>query len=309
VKWATTADALPAQADLDAKFGDPPLTVYCGRQFRIEVLFWTQGAPAIHQHSFSGAFHVLHGSSIHTLWTFERKRRIENRLLVGRTMLQHSELLHAGDNRRILAGDAMFHATYHLNRPTVSVVIRTLVETDQQPQYMLLPPSIAVAASEEIPSVRRQTQLLSMLLESGRLAECFELMNHLLAVKDAYSIYEFLVAAFDRIGDEEDRLELIARARLRHPELLDALFPALIRKEAGDALIDIHRALNSEDLRFFVALLRNVPDRTRIVALVRERYPARSPTELCEGWTRELEQLKLSAQPLKALINALLDAQ
>jgi hypothetical protein len=307
VKWATTADFLPDQADLEAKFGDPPLTVYCGRQFRIEALFWIQGTPAIHQHSFSGAFHVLHGSSIHTRWKFESMRRIESRLLIGRVALEHAELLHTGDTRQILSGNAMFHATYHLDRPTVSVVVRTLLETDKQPQYTLLPPSIAVAQREEVSSVKRQTQLLSMLLASAKLGEYFELMNHLLATKDAYSVFEFLAATFHLVSDEENRLDLIARARLHHPELIDALLPALIRQEAGDALINMHRALNSEDLRFFVALLRNVSDRNRTISLIRERYPHQDPTQLFNDWVRELEQLKLLEQPLDALLPALLD--
>jgi hypothetical protein len=128
---------------------------------------------------------VLHGSSLHALWKFEGMRRIETRLLIGRAALEHAELLHTGDTRQILAGNAMFHATHHLDRPTVSVVVRTLVETDKQPQYTLLPPSIAIAQREEVAAVKRQTQLLSMLLASARLGEYFELMNHLLATKDA----------------------------------------------------------------------------------------------------------------------------
>jgi hypothetical protein len=306
VKWATAADSLPDQADLEAKFGDPPLTVYCGRQFRIDVLFWIQGTPAIHQHSFSGAFHVLQGSSIHTLWKFESTRRIETRLVLGRVALAHAELLHTGDTRQILAGDAMFHATYHLDRPSVSVVVRTVEEMDKEPQYTLLPPSIAVARREEVPAVKRQTQLLSMLLASDRLGEYCELMNHLLATKDAYSVFEFLTATFQLVSDEEDRLDLIARARLHQPELMDALLPALIREEAGDALINAHRALNSEDLRYFVALLRNVPDRNKIISLIGERYPHRDPTQLFAAWARELEQLKLLVQPLDALLPVLL---
>jgi hypothetical protein len=33
---------------------------------RIEALFWVDGTTSIHQHSFSGAFQVLAGKSIHS---------------------------------------------------------------------------------------------------------------------------------------------------------------------------------------------------------------------------------------------------
>src|SRR5438132_973004 len=53
-------------------FGEPSIQLYCGRRFYIEALFWTEGTTSIHQHSFSGAFQVLLGGSIHTTYSFER---------------------------------------------------------------------------------------------------------------------------------------------------------------------------------------------------------------------------------------------
>src|SRR5260370_34418632 len=91
-KWALTCERLPGQADLSAKFGQPPLTVYSGRDFRIEVLFWVTGIPAIHQLSFSGAFHVMHGSSLQSLWSFELAEQVALRLALGRISLMKAEL-------------------------------------------------------------------------------------------------------------------------------------------------------------------------------------------------------------------------
>jgi len=104
-KWALTCERLPGQADLSAKFGQPPLTVFGGRDFRIEVLFWVQGIPAIHQHSFSGAFHVMHGSSLQSLWEFEPTEQVAMRLALGRVSLKKAELLRKGDSRPIIAGN------------------------------------------------------------------------------------------------------------------------------------------------------------------------------------------------------------
>src|SRR5438552_1277938 len=56
-------DEHPFQTDSD--FGEPELVVYSHPRFYIQLLFWMDGTTEIHQHEFSGAFHVMHGSSIH----------------------------------------------------------------------------------------------------------------------------------------------------------------------------------------------------------------------------------------------------
>src|SRR5258708_38433522 len=193
-KWGLTAEHLPYQVDLSAKFGPPPLTVYSGRDFRIEVLFWVQGIPAIHQHSFSGAFHVMHGSSLQSLWEFEHTEQVAMRLAFGRVSLKKAELLRKGDSRPIIAGKQMIHSTFHLDRPSLTVVVRTLGEIDKLPQYSYLPPTIAYAQDHDVPAVERRTQLLRMLLVSGKRAEYYELMRHLLATEDAYSVFQFLLS-------------------------------------------------------------------------------------------------------------------
>ena len=52
-------------------FGQPELIVYDCPKFYIQLLFWLDGTTDIHQHEFSGAFHVMAGSSIHSEYVFE----------------------------------------------------------------------------------------------------------------------------------------------------------------------------------------------------------------------------------------------
>lgn len=288
VRWSTTVDKLPRQDDIEAAFGDPPLTVYTGRGFRIEVLFWMKGIPAIHQHSFSGAFHVMQGSSIHSVWDFEAEEQIGVRLQLGRASFKRSEILEMGDSRPILAGNQMFHATYHLDRPSISVVVRTIRETDRQPQYSVRPPTIAFAALDEIATVKRQKQILSMLLAADKRAEFAEICRHLVGTKDGYSIFEFLRSVFSSIEDEEERQNLKLLARLKHPRLVDALWPALLEEEIGEKILKLHRAVDDAELKFFLALLRNVPQRKTILQLIEHRFPGRDPAATLTGWVRKL---------------------
>lgn len=290
VRWAMTVDDLPRQDDIQARFGDPPLTVYTGRKFRIEVLFWVRGLPAVHQHEFSGAFHVMQGSSIHTIWDFEPQEQIEVRLLLGRTSFNRGEILIKGDSRPILAGNRMFHATYHLARPSISVVIRTLREMNRQPQYCIRLPTIALATLDEISTVIRQKQILNMLLTVDKRAEFDQICRHLLATKDAYSVFEFLFSTYTSIEDEEERESLLLMARLKHPRLVEYLQPALLRGEIGDRLLKLQRTVDNAEVKFFLALLLNVPDRKALLGLIEQRLSGCDPVTTVVGWVQKLSE-------------------
>ncbi len=290
-KWALTCERLPGQADLSAKFGQPPLTVFGGRDFRIEVLFWVQGIPAIHQHSFSGAFHVMHGSSLQSLWEFEPTEQVAMRLALGRVSLKKAELLQKGDSRPIIAGKRLIHSTFHLDRPSLTVVVRTLGEINKLPQYSYLPPTIAYAQDHDVPSVQRRSQLLRMLLTSGKRAEYNEIARHVLGTEDAYSVFQFLLSTFELIEDEDERQNLLLAARWKHPKLIQALQPALLQAERRNKIVQVRERVSNSDLQFFLALLLNVTERPAILSLIEQRYPSRDPATAIVTWVRELSEL------------------
>lgn len=288
VSAATQAHRLPPQTDMAALFGDPPLTVYAGRNFRIEVLFWLRGVPEVHQHSFSGAFHVLEGSSIHTRWRFVPEERVDMRLLLGRVEFTDAELLARGDNRQIVAGPSMYHATYHMDKPSLTVVIRTPNEADKNPQYSLTPPNVAHAPFDRLEVVVRQSQLLNMLAQV-RPAEFLEHVRHLLSTKDGYWVYEVLHGLWQAIDDEEARQQVLATSRQRHPRLLKALETSFDRFFREDRIMHTRLEVGDDpELRFFLALLRNVPDGAEIRALIRQRHGDRDVIELIESWVRRM---------------------
>jgi hypothetical protein len=288
VRWATTAEILPHQVDIEAQFGDPPLTVYEGRGFRIEVLFWITGVPEIHEHGFCGAFHVMQGSSIHTLWNFAPERRIEARLLAGKIELTEAEILLCGDTRVIHAGKRMYHATFHLDRPSISVVVRTLSDIDELPQYGLMRPSLARTPFSPVRSLQRQVQVLQMLVRSGNRSLFMEIARHLMATRDLLSIFEILLRMYRLVEDEAERQELLTLARARDSAFVDTLEAVLSQDEVTQKLRSIHRTLTEPELRFFVALLLNVPDGSAIQQLIRDRYPAREPVTAIVDWLRQI---------------------
>src|SRR5512139_3585855 len=68
--WALLRPSLGLQPNAEFPFGEPPITLFTGRRFYIDALFWLDGTTSIHQHGFDGAFCVLHGGSIHSTYDF-----------------------------------------------------------------------------------------------------------------------------------------------------------------------------------------------------------------------------------------------
>src|SRR3954468_22324970 len=107
------SDEQPPQTDSD--FGEPELVAYSHPRFYIQLLFWTDGTTAIHQHEFSGAFHVMHGSSIHAHYEFEKVRPVTPHLRVGDLRMKKMELLETGRTVPIISGPQTIHSLFHLD--------------------------------------------------------------------------------------------------------------------------------------------------------------------------------------------------
>jgi hypothetical protein len=281
VRYALTAETLPYQVDIGAAFGQPPLTMYESRGFRIEVLFWTGATPAVHQHAFSGVFHVMHGSSIHISWNFDLQERVSTHLRFGRIQMKKAELLKVGDIRPIMAGKEFIHTTFHLDTPTISVVVRTTNEQDQMPQYAYYPPSICYNARDNETYLRRKSQILAMLISSGRADEHDRWLKELLPDIDTYAAFHYLYQVHV-LCDKYKLAELLLAAQAHHPRLVENMVPALAYARRQAEIIKIRGSVKATDAeaRFFLALLINITDRETILALMKERHAGADPVAM-----------------------------
>ncbi|HEX5733173.1 MAG TPA: hypothetical protein VF131_10085 [Blastocatellia bacterium] len=317
VKYGFFTYPLPRQEDLEAIFGDPPLTVYSQADFRIEVLFWLRGLTAIHQHAFSGAFHVMEGSSLHTSWDFQCEEKLASRLLLGQLKLKKAEYLRAGDTRPIIAGKPFIHATCHLDRPTVSVVIRTNHEKAQLPQYTYLPPSVAYEPIDTGPRIKRHIQLLRLLNSTKRYEDLIDVLFDLLESENDYATLHYLLKAYDMFEDETNRDLILSWAARKHSRLVEAVRPALMNVVRSRRIERIGEEVIQPDLQYFMNLLLNIPRREDILNLIRERYADDDPIDMIIKWMGELSRLNLDdvnfpeawLEPLRSLLNAAPTAQ
>jgi len=125
-------------------FSDLPIAACRRRGFYMQVLVWTDGSTTIHQHGFSGAFRVVRGRSLHQKWSFDEKDGVNSRLRIGRATLESVNEQVVGHVQQILPGGGLTHAVFHLERPSISLVVRTYGEAWHGPQLLLRPPFFAI---------------------------------------------------------------------------------------------------------------------------------------------------------------------
>ena len=304
IRWVQHTPVLPQQADLEARFGNPPLTLYMGSRFYIDVYYWLDGTTEIHQHSFSGAFQVLLGSSVHSHYRFEIEREINPHFLLGRIELASVKLLNMGDIHPILAGPNYIHALFHLDRPSATITVRTKGTPMAQPQYSYKKPYVANDPFFKNEILARKVQTLTLLYAMNH-PQADDFVSDIVTNSDFQTTFVVLETAFGFLGGNEmqrlfnltankDRFNaLVEKARAKHGDLVDLLPPVF---EEGDRLSSIVRrraTITSEEHRFFLALLLNVRGRTNVLELVRLRFPDRDPVETCIDWTEELSNTRV----------------
>ena len=147
----------------DSEFGEPEIVAYSHPRFYIQLLFWMDGTTAIHQHEFSGAFHVMHGSSIHAHYEFENATSITPYLRVGNLRMKKMELLQTGRTVPIVSGQRDIHSLFHLDSPSVTVVVRTQHDPGTGPQFNYIPPHVAIDPHFSDKLTMRRKQLLDVL--------------------------------------------------------------------------------------------------------------------------------------------------
>ena len=303
VRWVHSASTLPDQMDLQAKFGNPPITLYAGPRFYIDAYFWLDGTTTIHQHAFSGAFQVLQGSSVHAGYSFEVHREINPHFLTGKVSFRDVSLLTRGDIREIHPGPEFIHSLFHLDRPSVTITIRTYKTPNFARQYSYLKPYLAINSFFVDAVQVRRIQTVSLLLRT-RHTESDKLIGELVESSDFHTAYAVLREAFDFLCHREleeivgstrsrERFEaMLDRARRKHGDLADLLEPVFEEEWRQAEIIRRRAEIKSEEHRFLLALLLNVPERKRLLDLVKERFPEAETIDLVVNWVRELSAMR-----------------
>lgn len=282
------ADEQPAQTD--SEFAEPELVVYGHPRFYIQALFWMDGTTAIHQHEFSGAFHVMHGSSIHAEYAFDKATSVTPHLRVGDVRMRKIELLSAGRTVPIVSGPGAIHSLFHLDSPSVTVVVRTQNDPGTGPQFNYLPPGVAVDPHFSDKLMLRRKQLLDVLEQVGDpgYPDLVLEMVRDLDFERGFSVLHHTMGPLQSLGAWGTVLKAFEK---KHGRLAVAVGASLEEDARRGAIKGMRSAVVEPEHRFFLALLMNAPTRADLLALVGQRYPKQPPADVVGRWAEELTEL------------------
>jgi hypothetical protein len=280
--WVFDEPGLPAQRSLDQAFGQPPVTVYVDDRFFIELLFWHTGTTGIHQHAFTGAFRVLAGSSLHTIHDFAPTLVVDPRLELGELAVRSTEVLATGAVRAIHPGRALIHSTFHLDNPSVTLVVRTHADRTAELEYK--PPGLALDPSARDARTIKLLQLMDLLARQPgdglrrRVAAA-------LAGCDAFTGVLLLLRARRQV-DVETFAALLACFGERFPALAARVGDVADEEWRRLAVTDARARITDPQHRFLLALVMNLPSRDAVLDAIAQRYPDARPIETLLGWLR-----------------------
>lgn len=308
IRWVNRATELPEQRDVEGRFGNPPLTLYDGPRFYIDVYYWLDGTTSTHQHAFCGAFQVLLGSSIHSQYRFENRQKINAHFSAGTITLDSVNLLSEGDIQKILPGSRYIHSLFHLDRPSATITIRTRFSPEGSPQYDYLKPYFAMDPFYRSSTMIKKVQSAALLL-SMKHPEADEMIGDALSNSDFQTAFAIIEVAFNHLTN--DQLErsfglstgqkrfdaYLDHARSRHGDLVDLILPVIEESRRQNEIASRRSRITTNEHRFFLALLLNVPDRVKLLELVKARFPEADPVETVTEWIEELANTRVSGSP------------
>ena len=283
-EWFLSGAPLPRQEM--RPFGQPALTLYRGDGFYIELLVWLDSTTAIHQHSFAGAFAVYEGSSLHARYRFDCTDAASRELVFGALALRDVEVLRPGDVREINPGPSFVHALFHLERPSLTLVVRTDTLPSWQPQYSYRAPGVGHDPFYDPEPTATQLRLITS-LGASQDATFWPIVAAAMRTADPWTTLRLLTVASEVAGDDVRFREVAATARNRHGRRADMMLASL-EERARERNIVARRAMaHDPDHRFFLALLLNVGDRPSILDAIQRATPGPIPRRSsCNGSAR-----------------------
>jgi len=161
--WLRDAANLPEQVSLHNTFGQPPITLFNNGSLVVDLYLWVAADTTIHSHGFRGAFRVLHGNSLQETYAVKGIRRIAPGVRLCDPGIPRMTLLEPGAVLRILPGTKLTHRLIHLEKPTVTLCVKTIDEPDLY-QWEHYPEGLAVHRRDLGPELIKEVYFFEYLL-------------------------------------------------------------------------------------------------------------------------------------------------
>ena len=295
LRWCVRTPLLDSD---NRTFGDVAIRVYEAPRFYVEALVWKTGQIAIHDHGFAGAFTVLAGTSLHATYGFQSAEMLNEGFGVGELSPKICERLVAGDVRTIEAGRDFIHAVFHMAAPTVSIVVRSRVDTRALPQLLYLRAGVAFDR-QALSRDALEKPLAALRVAAGLDRELFLSLAHdAILERDVHLAFEVVSRAARGLFPVDSQVvsELGDMATTRHPALAGVLARSLAEQQRSIDLLSRMQRASTSDLRLLFALLLNVPRRDDLLAIVGTEHA--DPVETVIDWLRAASAAGLLPQEL-----------
>ena len=280
--------ALPKQRSSADQFGQPPAVMYKSPDLEIQALTWMEGTTAIHQHGFVGAFRVLAGSSLHVEHAFEQAESMaDGHLVTGQLATGEPEILWPGAVRPIVGGSDFIHALFHLERPSVTIVVRNKSSELPFPQYTYRLPGIGLDEFHTDDRMLMRLRALHSLrrIDRGAAAEVALDVIRSQDLWTGFKVCDYWAYNADDGPELQAMIEELGRHAAPMAELLQPMFAEEMRRSR---ILARRGMLSEQDHRLFLALIVNLPDRHSIHAAVAQLYPEDDPDNVILRWVKEL---------------------
>jgi len=268
-----------------AAFSDLALNVFQHPRFFIEVLYWATGTTTIHEHSFSGAFYVWHGQSLNIEYSFQEQKYFNSRFRIGDLNIYRVERLQKGAIKSIRSGPALIHTVFHLECPSITVVIRTHQNPDALPQFEYRYPHVAIDTTQIDPATVKRIQAINIgatcfgWRSKGMLSPFFAKTS----MDDIYRIYRSL--DLNGISEEErKKIECTICSKAYGDEILRSIE----REKIVRYIVGLRRKVTDSDTRMCLALLANIAERTEILKFIEREYSTDMPEMVMAKWVFSL---------------------
>ncbi len=205
MSWSLENSTLPDQVNVYNGFGQPPLTLFSNGRFVVDLYFWQTLDTSLHSHSFSGAFQVLHGRSLHEVYKVTKKEEFYPDIFTSDLSLEIEETLNIGDVREIKRGLGFSHRVLHEINPTVTICIRTV--NDKTPQWHHFENGLSIQKiSPEASDIKRLSILDYIYTQDYTRAEDYvETLLDTFSPSLTMNLYEQL--SYDQMGLNEETVE------------------------------------------------------------------------------------------------------
>jgi len=220
------------------------------------------GTTSIHQHSFCGAFSLLHGKSINTEFQFTKNTRINSHCYLGNLNFKDNLILIPGMVRKILPGNNLIHSLFHLDAPSITIVIRNNVCADHKPQLDYYSPHIAIDGEYKDKAFDRRVQCMQLMLQDAK-AHAHKILETFIIQANLHQIF-MLFKKIRLYQFEQDHIDKISDLIIKKVGG-DLLLKTINEQYKYQRLTSLRQLVKDKDQRIILAVLRTTPSKKNII--------------------------------------------